>query len=136
MRNLIRSPLTWMVAAELCVVGALIAVAWNVVASANRPASAPVVAEAPQATADSSSDLPLIPQLNTRPSKGPLPGLNVDSEYWRRQLVQLNADQAFLEQLEWRIVRDAEQAAGHYVETVVLPAVRRAEQAADGGAVF
>lgn len=134
MRNLIRSPLTWMVTAELCVVVAIVAVAWNVVASANRPSAPTVVADAPPATEDSSSDLPLIPQLNTRQPRGPLPGLNVDSEYWRRQLEQLNADQAFLEQLEWRIVRDAELAAGHYVETVVLPAVRRAEQA-EGAAV-
>lgn len=129
MRNLIRSPLTWMVAAELCVVVALVTVAWNVVASANRPSAPALVAGAPPAIEDSGSDLPLIPQLNTQPARGPLPGLNVDSDYWRRQLVQLNADQAFLEQLEWRIVRDAELAAGHYVETVVVPAVRRAEQA-------
>lgn len=135
MRNLIRSPLTWMVAAELCVVGALVAVAWNVVASANHPAVPSVVADAPPPPDDSSSDLPLIPQLNTAPPKGPLPGLNVDSEYWRQQLVQLNQDQAFLEQLEWRIVHDAELAASHYVETVVLPAVRHAEHA-EGSAVF
>jgi len=34
MRNLIHSPLTWLVAAEIVVVGAIVAVAWNVVASA------------------------------------------------------------------------------------------------------
>jgi hypothetical protein len=37
MRNLIRSPLTWVVAAEIVVVTTLLVVAWNVVAGAARP---------------------------------------------------------------------------------------------------
>lgn len=132
MRNFFRSPLTWMVAAEIVVVGALIAVAWNVVASANREAASPAVAEIAAPAQDSSSGLPQIPELNLRPTKGPLPGLNLDPEFWRERLGSLNSDQVYLEQLEWRIVRNAELAVNQYLETVVLPAVRRAEHA--GGA--
>jgi hypothetical protein len=58
-----------------------------------------------------------------------LPGLNVDSGFWRQRLAQLNREQATLAQLEWRIVHSAMDAARHYVQTVVLPAVQRAEHA-------
>ena len=129
MRNFFRSPLTWMVAAEIIVVAALIAVAWNVVASANRPMVAPAVGEARAPTTDSGSGVPQIPEVNLRPTKGPLPGLNLDPEFWRERLGSLNSDQVYLEQLEWRIVRNAELAVNQYLETVVLPAVRRAEHA-------
>ena len=132
MRNFLRSPLTWMVFAEVAVVGALIAVAWNVVASANRPAPRPPVAEVAAPADDTGTGLPQIPELNLRPVKGPLPGLNVDPEFWREHLGSLNADQVYLEQLEWRIVRNAELAVSQYLESVVLPAVRHAEQAGRG----
>jgi hypothetical protein len=132
MRNLIRSPLTWLVAAEFVVVAALVAVAWNVIASANRPSS-PSVAGTSLATDDPSTDLPDIPQLNASPPHGPMPGLAVDPNFWRDRLGQLNGDQVYLEQLEWQIVHSAQAAAERYVETVVLPAIRRAEHA--GGAV-
>ncbi|HEV2413173.1 MAG TPA: hypothetical protein VGX27_00070 [Candidatus Dormibacteraeota bacterium] len=132
MRNFFRSPLTWMVAAEIIVVGALIAVAWNVVASANRPMATPAVGAAPAPTTDSDPGLPQIPELNLRPTKGPLPGLNLDPEFWRERLGSLNSDQVYLEQLEWRMVRNAELAVNQYLETVVIPAVRRAEHAEVG----
>ena len=128
MSNLIRSPLTWLVAAEFVVVGALVAVAWNVMASANRTAP-PAVAGAPLATDDPSTDLPDIPQLNPSPEHGPMPGLAVDPNFWRDRLGQLNADQVYLEQLEWQVVHSAQAAAERYVETVVLPAIQRAERA-------
>lgn len=128
MRNLLRSPLTWLVAAEIVVVAVLMAVAWNVIAAANRPAP-PAVADAPQAPGDPSSDLPDIPQVNASPRHGPLPGLATDPSFWRDRLGQLNDDQVFLEQLEWQVIHSAQDAAQRYVETVVLPAIRRAEQA-------
>lgn len=129
MRNFFRSPLTWMVVAEIVVVGALVAVAWNVVASANHPPATPAFDDAASPTDDSGSGLPQIPELNLRPTKGPLPGLNVDPGFWRGRLGSLNSDQVYLEQLEWRIVRNAELAVDQYLETVVLPAVQRAEHA-------
>ena len=128
MRNLIRSPLTWLVAAEFVVVGALVVTAWNVIASANRSAP-PAIAAAPLATDQPSTDLPEIPQVDRSPIHGPLPGLSVDPNFWRDRLGQLNADQVYLEQLEWQVVHSAQAAAQRYIETVVLPAVERAERA-------
>ena len=128
MRNLIRSPLTWLVAAEFVVIGALVAVAWNVIASADRPAPR-AVADAPLATDDPSPDIPEMAQIDAPPGRGRVPGLAVDPNFWRDRLAQLNGDQAFLEQLEWQVIHSAQDAAERYVETVVLPAIRRAEQA-------
>ena len=68
--------------------------------------------------------------LSPQRQRGPLPGLNVDPGFWRERLAQLNGDQVDLEQLEWRIVHSAEDAAKLYLETVVLPAIQRAERAA------
>ena len=132
MRNLIRSPLTWMVAAELIVVGGLIVVAWNVVGSATRPVAAAPVIQAPDSSADATSPLPDLPFLSPGRGVGPLPGLNMDSAFWRARLTELNREQVAFEALEWRIVHSAEAAAKHYLETVVLPAVQRAEHAGVG----
>ena len=133
MRKLLRSPLTWLVAAEIVVVGAIVVVAWNVVASANRSAPPAAIAGAPQATDNPPADLPTVPQLNNPGARGPLPGLAVDPSFWRQRLGDLNADQVYLEQLEWQIVSSAENSVNRYLETVVLPAIARAEHA--GGAV-
>jgi hypothetical protein len=132
MRNLIRSPLTWLVAAEIFVVGAIVAVAWNVVASAGHYPVSQSIAGAPQATDDPGSSLPQLPQLDNPAARGPLPGLAVDPAFWRQRLGNLNGDQVYLEQLEWQIVRSAEDATNRYLQTVVLPAISRAEHA--GGA--
>ena len=131
MRNLIRQPLTWMVIAECVVVAMLIVVVWNVVAAAaaQHPAAAPAQAVDSPATP---SDSPL-PDVNLGAGPPPqiqLPGLNMDAAFWRVRLSQLNSDQTLFEQLEWRIVRNAMDAAQGYLETVVLPSVTRAEKAA------
>ncbi|TMC82688.1 MAG: hypothetical protein E6J06_10350 [Chloroflexi bacterium] len=129
MRKLIRTPLAWMVVAEIAVVGALAVVAWNVVASATRPVAAAPVLVSPDANADANTPLPDLPALSPQRQLGPLPGLNIDPGFWRERLAQLSRDQVDMEQLEWRIVRSAEDAAKHYLETVVLPAIQRAERA-------
>lgn len=129
MRTFLRSPLTWMVVAEMVVVGALIVVAWNLVGSAFRPvAQAPAEAAQPAPTDDSSA-LPDIPGLTKQGSRGPLPGLNLNSAFWRARLVELNRDQVVLAQIEWRLVHAGMSAAESYVNDVVLPAIRRAERA-------
>ena len=130
MRNLLRQPLTWMVIAECVVVALLIVVVWNVVAAAavqhaGAAAVQTIVAPSPPST-------PPLPDLTV--AAGParqvqLPGLNVDARFWRLRLNQLNRDQVFFEQLEWRIVRTAMDAAQGYLETVVLPSITRAERA-------
>jgi len=126
MRNFLRSPLTWMVVAEFVVVGVLVVVAWTAVTAATRPALASPINQLPDSSSDSST-LPDLPVL-TPGARGPLPGLNLDSRFWRTRLAELNRDQALLAQLEWRIVHTAMDAMKRYLETVVLPAVQRAEK--------
>lgn len=134
MRNVIRSPLTWMVLAELVVVGSLVTLAWTVIGSAARQAGTagvPAVA-APQAAPEGDSPLPDVPTLTGEPARGPMPGLNLNPAFWRQTLVQLNHDQVVLVELEWRLVHGAMAAARDYVDGVVLPAIRRAEKVAAG----
>ncbi len=57
-----------------------------------------------------------------------LPGLNLSSAFWRARLGQLNRDQVFFEQLEWRIIHSAMDAVNRYLETVVLPSIAGAER--------
>jgi hypothetical protein len=130
MRNLIRAPLLWMVLAEIAVVSALILVAWHAIAGA--PASGPPgpftfpfapVTASPADTALPAAGVP-VADANTR---GPAPGLNVGIDFWRSRLASLNRDQAEFEALEWRLTHAVMDAARDYLETVVLPAVRRAE---------
>jgi len=129
MRTFIRSPLTWLVVAEMVVVGALLVVAWNVVGSSLRPVAGALAQVTPPVATDDVSPLPDIPGLTGQAGRGPLPGLNLDSAFWRSRLVELNRDQVLLAQLEWRLVHAAMGAAESYVREVVLPAVRRAERA-------
>lgn len=134
MRKLIRSPLTWMVAAELAVVSALVVLAWHVVASSSGHPSptSPVAVQPNDSAADPSPELPQLPDLSPRSRQGPPPGLNVDANFWRDRLGRINADQAYLERLEWAIVHSAEEAVDTYLATVVLPAIQHAERS--GGA--
>jgi len=129
MRAVIRSPLTWLVVAEMVVVGALLVVAWNLVGSAFQPVAQTPAQVAQPAATDDSSPLPDIPGLTGQSSRGPLPGLNLSSAFWRARLVDLNRDQVVLADLEWRVVHAAMGAAESYVRDVVLPAIRRAERA-------
>jgi hypothetical protein len=129
MRNLIRQPLTWMVVAECVVVALLIMVVWNLVASAasQRPGGAPAQA----VDAPAVSDTPSLPDPTAAgpPTPVQLPGLNLDAGFWRLRLNQLNRDQVFFEQLEWKILHNAMDAAQGYLETVVLPSITHAEEA-------
>jgi hypothetical protein len=132
MRNLIRSPLTWLVVAEFVVVGALVVLAWSVVGAAGRPALASPALQLPETTPGPSSPLPDIAGVARPGLRGPLPGLNLESAFWRVRLAELNREQVILEQLEWRIVHTAIEALKRYLETVVLPAIQRAEHAGGG----
>ena len=132
MRNLIRTPLTCLVIAEFLVVGVLIVLAWQLVANAVRPASAASSAPAVAPAADPSSvadpGLPVLPVIG-KPKAGPMPGLNLDSEFWRARLGELNADQVFFERLEWQVVHTAIVSMERYIQVVVVPAIQRAERA-------
>ena len=128
MRRLVRAPLTWMVIAEVAVVGALIAVAWHAFEGATSSSTAapflfPAVAASPADTALPGAGGPVA----AGSTRGPAPGLNLGIEFWRLRLGSLNRDEAAFEALEWRITHAVMNAAHEYIETVVLPAVRRAE---------
>ena len=133
MRNLLRQPLTWMVVAEFVVVATLMLLAWSMVASAasQHPSTGQIqAAESPAAGSTSPTpELTDVPRPTTRPQ---LPGLNLDAGFWRIRLDQLNRDQVSVEQLEWHIVHSAMDTAQHYLETVVLPSITRAERAGGG----
>jgi len=127
MRRLVRAPLTWMIAAEGAVVGTLLLVAWHVIAGVAAPSPAaplifPAVEASPADTALPAAGVPAGANAH-----GPLPGLNVGIAFWRLRLASLNRDQAEFEAMEWRITHAVMEAARDYLETVVLPAVRRAE---------
>ena len=128
MRNLLRQPLSWMVFAECIVITVLLVVIWSVITAAatQQAASAPVqVLEA--VTTTPSISLPDLSKVTRVGPRGPLPGLNLDSSFWRARLGRLNQEQVVFEQLEWRIVHSATDALQRYLETVVVPSVLRAE---------
>ena len=131
MRKLVRQPLTWMVIAECVVVAVSLMLVWNLVAtSASHAGAAPIQAAVPPEQ-DSITPLPDLLEPPLPSTRAQLPGLNFDPSFWRQRLGQLNHEQVGLEQIEWRIVHGAMDAAQRYLETVVLPAVVRAER---GGA--
>lgn len=127
MRNLIRQPLTWMVIAECVVVALLLVLVWNLVASAVAHAGASQIRAAEPPAQTSISPQPELPEPARPAGRVELPGLNLDPGFWRVRLGQLNREQMSLEQLEWRIVHGAMDAAQRYLETVVLPAIVRSE---------
>jgi hypothetical protein len=127
MRKLLRSPLTWLVSAEVVVVGLLIFMAWGVVQGAAKSVVISPSLQIPGASDSGTADLPEFPLQDNPAGKGPLPGLNLSSSFWRDRMVELNRDEALLASLEWRLVHGAMDAARRYVDSVVLPAVRRAE---------
>ena len=128
MRQLLRNPLTWMVIAECVVVAALIFVAWNAIDSAVQQTAAAPGAQTSAAPADTATASPDAPPVAGPTARAPLPGLNLDSAFWRVRLSELNRDQVFFEQLEWRIVHSGMDVAQRYLETVVLPSLARAER--------
>ena len=117
-----------MVIAECIVVAVLLLLVWSLVASAatQHPGLVQLqTAESPAGAATPSPDL-AAPKSKAPPQ---LPGLNLDSGFWRTRLGHLNRDQVTFEQLEWRIVHNAMDVMHGYLETVVLPAISRAERA-------
>jgi hypothetical protein len=126
MRNLFRKPLAWMVAAEFVVVTALVMLAWHLVATV----PAQVVSILPPISPPAEAAGQVFPDLPPEPTPhvtAPVPGLNLDASFWRVRLAELNHGQAAFEGLEWRLVRAAMDATHRYVESVVIPAIVRAE---------
>jgi hypothetical protein len=128
MGRLVRAPLLWMVLVEGAVVGALILVAWHAIAGASASGPPAPFTFPPAAASPADAALPDagVPAANAG-TRGPAPGLNLAVDFWRLRLGTLNRDQAEFEALEWKITHTVMDAARDYLETVVLPAVRRAE---------
>ena len=128
MRNLLRKPLPWMVVSECAIVIALAMVAWHIVASPPAPPASGGQVATPTAQARE----PVTPGpavVREAPPVQPLlPGLNLETSFWRLRLAELNRGERSFEQLEWRIVHSAMDAARRYVKSVVLPALAQAER--------
>jgi hypothetical protein len=130
MRQLFRKPLTWMVAGEIAVVAALAGVSWHLLAAQPAVAGLPALTlpTAGSPAADPEASVPPDALAPPRPSAVPLlPGLNVDPEFWRKRLDELDGAQAEFEALEWRVIGTAMDSMRRYIETVVLPSIERAE---------
>lgn len=130
MPNLLRKPLPWIVICECAIVAALAIVAWHMVASSPPSPVFGVQAAAPTPPAGRpASAAPRMPAGNAKAEVPPLlPGLNVDSSFWKGRLAELNRGESSFEQLEWKIVHAVMDAARRYVKSVVMPAVTRAER--------
>ena len=130
MRNLLQKPLPWMVLSECVIVAALAIVAWHMVTSP--PVHLSSGLPSPSATALGREPVgPTSAAVAGQPVSSVrqlLPGLNVDASFWRQRLADLNRDQSSFEQLEWRLVHSAMDVASHYVRSVVVPSLVRAER--------
>src|SRR5690349_14102573 len=112
--NLVRRPLTWLVAGEILVVAALAIAAWHV-HQARSAAQAPPAAEVlvPRERAEPlpsspgvrpPSGLPASPQPTPT---GPRPGLATDAGFLAGQARAINREQASWERVQWELVRAA-----------------------------
>jgi hypothetical protein len=130
MRQFFRQPLTWLVLGEFVIVAALVVVAWHALASVSAGSLGPLVVPAGPAPQDTAVPQPSAGVLFPPGPAGPLllPGLNVDPDFWRARLAALNEAEQQVEALEWRIVHSALDTIHRYVESVVVPAVERAEK--------
>jgi hypothetical protein len=121
-----RQPLFWIVLGEIVLMFALFVVSWRVY-QAHRPVASAGAAIPTALAPAAGSPLPssALPSPRPRPTATPvlraLSGFPID-------VGQLNRDQAELERAEDALLVRIVHAARGYLETVVLPAVRRAER--------
>jgi hypothetical protein len=117
----------WIVLCEVVVMFALFVVSWRVY-EAHRPVAsagaAPPTALAPAAR----SPLPSLPPPSLKPRPTATPAAVRSPTSFPIDLGQLNHDQADLERSESALLVRIVHAGRIYLETVVLPAVRRAER--------
>ena len=130
MCRLFKKPLAWMVVGEIVVVAALVGVAWHMVAGIAHNSGAPLVQPSETAAPNDTAAPDVTPDVLNPPDPATaplLPGLNVDPAFWRVRLAALNGAEAQVEALEWKIVHSAMDTIKRYVDSVVVPAVERAE---------
>ena len=129
-----RTPLPFLLALELAVVGALGYAAWHLVSTRTAATSAPPSAVSvvtgrgsPRPPAPSPPAQP--PPPAPRPSAAvAAPKLSLDTGFWQQHLTRVNGDESALESVEWRAVEAAEAFARAYIDGVVLPAIRAAQR--------
>ena len=129
MKAQLRQPLFWIVVCEVVVMFALFVVSWRVyqahrpVASAGAAIPTALAPAAASPVPGSGTPRPATPRpvAKSVPSPHPTAAFPID-------LGQLNRDQADLERSEDALLVRMIRTARDYLETVVLPAVRRAER--------
>jgi len=128
-----RHVLAFLVAGELAVVGGLLAVAWHVWQQNQAPAGAGVKVSLPAPGPPSGAQPPPSPSATIpvplHPGTTPTPGLRTDPLFLSQATLDINREEAALEQLEWRILHGAMDGMRTYIQRVVLPAVSRAQRA-------
>src|SRR2546426_189261 len=129
-----RHVLAFLVAGELAVVGGLAAVAWHIWQQNQVPNRAGAAVWLPAPPPQQGSQPPPSPSATlpvpVRPSAPPTPGLHTDPAFLSQATLDINREEAALEQLEWRILRGAMDGMRTYIQRVVLPAVSRAQREA------
>lgn len=125
--QLLRKPLAWMIAAEVVVVALLVAGAFHFLQGARQQAVASTLpaARVPVRPATPSSAPAPAPSATPTPGKStaPTPGAGLPFD-----IATLNSDAASWERLQERLTKALTRALRLYVETVVVPAVERAER--------
>jgi hypothetical protein len=138
MLRILRRPFTWLVVAEVVVVGGLAAATAHVFASR---AEAPAAAEPlPLPAASGSPPSRPTPRLTASPGAvvavttptprrvGPTPGLDTSAGFLGARLKAINRDESAWERSEWTIIQAVLGFARAYIDSVVLPGVRAAEE--------
>jgi hypothetical protein len=132
--SLVRPPLVWLVAAELALLAIIGSVAWHVwqqrivpLASAAAPLVAAPLPSARPRQAGSASPPTASPSASV-PHAAPTPGVRTDADFLSRQMAELNRAEVTFEYLEWRVTSAIVDGIQHYVTTVVLPSIERAEK--------
>jgi hypothetical protein len=126
---LLRRPLTWLIAAEVVVMLALVALAWHLVqARGQAPPRVAVLRPGPIPSAANPSPAAASVALQPSPRPTPHPGLATDLPTWINELAFINQDQAAWQKAEWSLLQAVVRAVRDYIEKVVLPAVTRAAQ--------
>jgi hypothetical protein len=146
----LRRPFTWLVVAEVVVVGGLAAATAHVFAGRVAPPRAaaaeplplplPATGESPGPGASPPSRAAPRPTASpgvvvavatpTPRRLGPTPGLDTSAGFLGARLKAINRDESAWERSEWTIIQAVLGFARAYIDGVVLPGVRAAEERA------
>lgn len=126
MHGLLRHPLTWLVAGEAAVVGALLGTAWYIFSLPSGPPPVVIASARPLLAAPSPSARPAPKPASARVSSSPGPAVTSGLAF-PVDLGRLNRDGAAFEAAEASVMRALESALLSYIERVVVPSVLGAE---------